>query len=91
MRQGRRELRRAELDARISLDREAKAIAIEVVAGGNGELHFRRRPGHHASREGERLLRVEQLLRRADPRQGEKRDEESKALQARVSPATQSR
>ena len=73
--------------------REPEALAVQVVALGDVEAHFDRIARERARREAERLLGLEQVLRRGRWRGGEREAEEECADHGRgaVSAATQSR
>src|SRR6185295_9959157 len=66
---------------------EAEALAVHVVAIGDGEAHLERRVVGRARREAEGLLRLEQL----HAAEGEREHQDEARHPGRVSVATQSR
>jgi hypothetical protein len=94
-----RELRCAQAHHRVAVGGELEALAIQVIAVGDGEGHFDARGVEGARREAERLLGFEKVvgapaeleLRRRGSGERQAKQECKETVQVLVSAATQSR
>src|SRR2546430_2381180 len=78
-------------EPRIAFGAEAQAVAVEVIALGDGEAHLDCPVIDRARGKAERLLGVEQIGGAGARSAEEQREEEEECFQALVSAATQSR
>src|SRR6185295_5698365 len=99
VRKSARKLGRAKAHRRVAVRRELEALAVHVVAVGDGEGHFDARGVECPRREAERFLGLEKIVRAAAElelrrrRSGERKCKQKgdDALQVLVSAATQSK